>query len=127
MNMGSMESSTIQSNQSQEIINSKFNQLKAPIVLMSSICSVSSESPSKLDVKQEVRRKFSNISIGVFGSDEKRPDVVQTAPDNPHNDSGSKSDTIRYATFFDVAIMRCLLSSKWHSEGYLIFQEKLDE
>ncbi len=29
------------------------------------------------------------------------------------------TDIVRSATFFDVAVMRCLLSSKWHSEGYI--------
>lgn len=29
------------------------------------------------------------------------------------------SSNVRDATFFDVAVMRCLLSPKWHSEGYL--------
>lgn len=30
-----------------------------------------------------------------------------------------KPDMTRNATFFDVAVMRCLLSSKWHSDGYI--------
>ena len=31
----------------------------------------------------------------------------------------STPDMTRHATFFDVAVMRCLLSSKWHSDGYI--------
>ena len=31
----------------------------------------------------------------------------------------SSANNIKDATFFDVAVMRCLLSPKWHTEGYL--------
>ena len=106
--------------------------LKAPIVTMNSICNYSEStlySPSQASTQIIVSHDEQSIKEESIIAE--RPKTMSTVHidttdrksslTNEGNDKSefieAKADTTRQATFFDVAVMRCLLSSKWHSEG----------
>lgn len=67
-------------------------------------CSMATPSklaPSLLALQQQQQQTPVNLSS--------RKSVTTTESDS----------SVRLATFFDVSVMRCLMSSKWHASGYL--------
>ncbi len=99
--------------------------LKAPIANMSSICNINesgkksstpSPSTSFLNYSDLIYSPKTTITDDdlVFHSDKKIQKQATAS-----SSSRLSTEIVRSATFFDVAVMRCLLSSKWHSEGYI--------
>lgn len=106
--------------------------LKAPIVLMESICDLNETGATPNSNKgvysnllrvEEPVPKFpgpldtssSRPASFDYGFGENLKDV--TVNESNFESLESKADLTRSATYFDVAVMRCLLSTKWHSEG----------
>ena len=61
-------------------------------------------------------------SDAVFKSvlqEEETPKSAKVTSSNKLNEDVKDKSSVRNATFFDVAVMRCLLCPKWHHEGYL--------
>ena len=98
---------------------------KAPLAHMSSICSfvdipTQIEQPNLFSIKLSISTL--NEHLIDFKENLKGKHVITTKTECEESKclkNVVKSNSNKIATFFDVALIRCILNSKWHSEGYI--------
>ena len=93
----------------------------APIVLMSSICSFNDAVEPRKSETVFTYNQNSHHSQHTFLDFRQASVNKELDETSKQTECGSEfsAATTRSATYFDIAVMRCLLSTKWHSDGYL--------
>lgn len=122
---------------SSTILNKGLATSRAPIVHMSSVCNFSDSfenenaRPNKFFFKQN---SFNNNIVETTKQEKilkltnKQTSVTTEVFKGNSNISKNTTtkDLVKLATYFDVAVIRCMLSPKWHTEGYLWALEYLN-